>query len=134
MAKSLLTAFIFLLLAISARAGIVTSNMLTLTTVSNSSATSAPVLIGQVYLPPGTFNFQNQGLWNNTNAMTGFIMVGFNTNPATMTQAFFYQPASTNQTIDSVTYTNAGLINVYAAAVVTPTNAVSVGVTVTRQQ
>ena len=128
--KSFVTLLI-LVLALSAEASLVTSNMFTLATVNNATNTTAITTLGNIYTPAVTFSIQNTGL-STTNALGVDIQYGFATN--SMTNTFTYQPSVTNATIDSFTPPNNGVLTIYARAIIRTTNSVTVGVQAIQQK
>lgn len=112
--KQLTLIFFLLLVALDSRSAIVSSNLLTLTTISaGTTNTGSAVLLGQVApYPSPTFIIQSVGT-GNTNGTGGYILLGTSTNTAYMTVAGTY--SATNDSITSVTLTNSGVINIYVA-------------------
>lgn len=127
-----LTAAIFFtaLLAFRVSASLVSSNLFTYQSISATNTTDA-VLLGSVYLPQATFAVQNGGL-STTNSLAIDFQVGMATN--SMATIFTYTPSTTNATIDSVTATNSGIVQIYVRAVIRPTNTLSCGVQMIQQK
>ena len=102
------------LLAFSAKSAIVSSNLLTLTSISaNSTNTGSAVLLGSVTpYPSPTFTVQTVGT-GGTNGSGGYILIGTSTNTANMAVVGYY--SATNDTISSVTLSNSGTLNLYVA-------------------
>lgn len=132
--KRAVAIFIFAILAAAmpARAALVSSNLLsyqllTSTLASPVNTTSAVVQLGYIYLPVTTVTFQHSGV-TNLPMLPATILIGTSTNPTAMVVFQGYNPAATNDGIDSVTFTNNGLIPLYMAVIITPTNTCSAGV------
>ena len=88
----------------SAKAAIVSSNLLTLTSVSASTNAGAAVSLGTVYLPATTYSIQSVGTGGTNTSSGGRIYIGVTTNKAEMTLAGTY--TITNDTVASYTLTN----------------------------
>ena len=84
-------------LCLSAKAGIVSSNLLTLATVNNATNIGSAVKMGNVTLPVTTFSIQSLNT-GGTNTVAGcYIYAGLSTNLTNMT--LIATVATTNDTI-----------------------------------
>jgi hypothetical protein len=108
--KLVCLAIVALSLCVS-RAGIVSSNLLTVVSVNNSTNTGSAVNLGVVYVPATTFAIQSIGTGGTNFAAGGNIFLGIDTNFAHATLCGSYN--ATNDTIYGYTLTN-GTIPVYA--------------------
>lgn len=126
--KTFFLIFCLLVLVISARAGIVTTNLVFPTAVATASTNyGSPVLIGSIYIPNApSFIFSSYTNLAGTNALTGLVMYGFSTNINSLTTVGTYSQATTNPT-DGTVSLNGITIPVYAYAVIVTTTNTTVG-------
>ncbi len=125
--KTLSLAIIILLLGLSSRAAIISSNLFTLAAVNNATNAGLVVNLGSIQVPQTTFTIQNLGL-SATNALAVDIYMGFGSTTNTMTIVGTYYPSITNAQIDSFVQTNSAVLPVYCSVIVRTTNNVTVGV------
>ena len=111
--KKLFALLILMSLFRVSEAAIVSSNLLTLVTVNNSTNTGAPIILGAIGLPSTTYAIQSVGTGGTNFSSGGNILVGFGTNTATMAMVGTYN--ITGDGIASFTLTNNGVLNVYCA-------------------
>lgn len=124
MKTKLLSLVILLLLAVSASADITVSNLLTYTSVNNTTNNGTPTAVGSAYVPiEPTFNIQSGGL-SDTNALVVYIEYGLDTN--SFTPIYTFRQSSTNAGDYQVTPGTVTL-TIYARTKVVTTNNVSVG-------
>jgi hypothetical protein len=104
MMKRIFSALALALCLGTASGAIVSSNLLTLTSLNNSTNAGAAVSLGAVYLPATTFAVQTVGTGGTNLSSGGNIWLGLTTNLANMTLAGTY--LATNDTVASYTLTN----------------------------
>lgn len=120
----LLAALLVALSALSASAGITSSNLLTYTAVDTTTNNGGTVLIGSAYIATTpTFVIQSGGLAD-TNALTVYVQYGLDTN--TFSTVATYRQSTTNAQDGTVTPSGITL-SIYARTQVVTTNSVNVG-------
>jgi len=124
MKKLILTIALLALFVGFAQAGTTVSNLLTYTSVNNTTNNGAPVLIGTAYIATTpTFNIQHAGLFA-TNDVLVRVQYGLDTN--TFTTVYTWNAATTNAVDEQITPSGI-TINIYARTAITTTNNTSVG-------
>lgn len=136
--KRFFAAVVLLFLACASRGALVSSNLLTFQTVTSTLASpyatnSAVVNIGSIYLPVATVTIQHGGV-TNVAMLPIDLLCGLSTNPASQTVLQTFYPAATNDGIETVTFTNTGLVQVYFSLSIRPTNTCSAGAQVIQQK
>ena len=111
--KQIALILVIALTACAVRSAIISSNLLTLVTVNNSTNTGAAIILGQAALPQTTVAVQSVGTGGTNLFSGGNILVGLSTNIATMTTVGSY--TATNDTIASLSLTNNGVVTIYCA-------------------
>ena len=110
--KQLAIAFFLVVLAIACHAALVSSNLLTLVSLTSATNTGPTTALGNIVIPQTTFAIQTVGT-GGTNGAGGYILMGLTTNAANMTVVGYY--AASSDTIYSMTLTNSGVVPVYCA-------------------
>lgn len=135
-AASMMKLVCLIILALSlcvSRAALVSSNLFTLASVSNTTNAGAASSIGSVYIPDTTFNIQTVGTGGTNFGSGGNIYIGIDTNFSHQTLVGTYR--ATNDTIYGYKLTN-GTVTLYATFQAFNTNsaAVQVGAQSIQQQ
>lgn len=124
MKKLILTIALLALLVGFAQAGTTVSNLLTYTSVNNTTNNGSAILIGTAYVPTTPiFNIQHAGLYA-TNDVLVRVQYGLDTN--TFTTVYTWNAATTNATDEQILPTGITLY-IYARTAITTTNNTSVG-------
>lgn len=113
-------ALLLILISLSLKATITSSNLFTLSSLSSQTNTGTATQLGSVVLPQTTFAIQSFGTGGTNFGLSGTILFGTSTNVASMTPVGFYR--ATNDTIVSFTITNNGILPAYFAFQAANTN------------
>lgn len=112
-----------------ANAGLVSSNLYTLAAV-NGTNQGVPVILGQAYVAPLTFFFQNTGL-STTNSFYANVKIGLSSDTNTFAIVGVYVPSSTNAQREAYTLTNQSF-TIYGMVQMCTTNSQTVGADVVK--